>query len=101
MIDQQSILYKLQLLERIKAELITHVGQFFTALAVHQEQRMKESLAAIILTCYILGRRLGIDFLQLDETVFMLTGNTIKQDTTAEKVFGDYSEYLRYLRQKR
>lgn len=101
MISQESILHKLQLLESMKAELILRVGQVFAALAVNSESKIKEALASVILTCYILGRRLGIDFPQMDETVFTLTGNTIKQGVEAEKIFGDYSEYLRYLRQKR
>lgn len=101
MISQEFIVRKLQLLEKVKAQLILAVGQVFNAMALKSEIGVKEALAAVIINCYILARRLGIDFSQLDETVITITGNNIKNKSEIEKAFGDYSEYLRYLRQKR
>jgi NTP pyrophosphatase (non-canonical NTP hydrolase) len=97
---ESDILRKLRLLESLKAELVTNVGQLYQAIARNGGQSITEGLASVILSCYILARRLGIDFAALDETVSAKISQNIKREHEAEELFGDFSEYQRYLRKR-
>lgn len=98
---ESEILRKLRIIEGLKAELITNVGQLYQAMAKNSEQAIIEALAALVTGCYVLGKRLGVDFNVLDAAVMTKLGQGIKQEYEAEKWFGDMSELSRYLRQKR
>jgi 3-hydroxyisobutyrate dehydrogenase-like beta-hydroxyacid dehydrogenase len=91
----------MRLIEWLKAELITHVGQLYQAMAKNSEQAIKEGLAAVVISCFVLGRRLGINFADLDEAILTRLNQNIKRENDVEKWFGDFSEYQRHLRHKR
>lgn len=99
--NESEILRKMRLIEWLKAELITSVGQLYQAMAKNSEQAISEGLAAIVVACYILARRLGINFDSLDKAVVKKVEQNIKSEHEVEKWFGDFSEYQQYLRQKR
>lgn len=98
---ESEILRKMRLIEWLKAELLTHVSQLYQAMARNSESAIADGLAAIVIACYILGRRLGIDFGKLDENIAEKVQHNIEREHEVEKWFGDYSEYQRYLRHKR
>lgn len=97
---ESDILRKLRLIEGLKAELVTNVGQLYQAMAQNSEQAIKEGIAGIVVLCYVLARRLGIDFGALDEAVLTRADRYIKREHEAEQWFGDFSEYRRHLRHK-
>lgn len=99
--SESEILRKMRLIEWLKAELITHIGSLYQAMAKNSEQAISEGLADIVVACYILGKRLGIGFDSLDKAVLQKVEHEIKTEHEVEKWFGDYSEYQRQLRQKR
>lgn len=97
---ETEILRKLRIIEWLKAELIANVAEIYHAIARNSQQAIAEALAAAVISCFILGRRLGIDFAVLDEAIFTKLAKYIKQDQDVEKWYGDYSEYQRHLRRK-
>ena len=99
--NESDILRKMRLIEWLKAELITQVGLVYQAMAKNKERAISEGLAGIILACYILAKRLGINFDSLDQDVLKKVEQNIKSEHEVEKWFGDFSEYQNYLRQKR
>ncbi len=98
---ESEILRKLRLIEGLKADLISSMGELFQAMAKNSEQAIREGLAAVVMACYVLGRRLGVDFAALDEAVMAKVQQKIKQEPEIEQWFGDYSDYQRHLRQRR
>ncbi len=99
--NESDILRKMRLIEWLKAELITQVGSLYQAMAKNKEQAISEGLAAIIVACYILAKRLGIGFDSLDRDILKKVEQNIKSEHEVEKWFGDFSDYQNYLRQKR
>lgn len=97
---ESEILRKMRLIEWLKAELITHVGQLYQAMAKNSEHGISEGLATIVAACYILARRLGISFEALDKAILKKVEQNIKTEHEVEKWFGDFSEYQQHLRQK-
>lgn len=97
---ESNILRKLRLIEALKAELVTNVGQLYQAIAQNGGQAINDALASVIVSCYVLARRLGIDFAALEAAISAKINQNIKRDHEAEKLFGDFSEYQRYLRRR-
>jgi hypothetical protein len=99
--QESDILRRLRLIEGLKADLLTEVGKLYQAMIHNKREAIGEALAQLIISAFVLGRRLGIEYSQMDEIVNARLGHNIKQETEAERWFGDMSEYRRYLRQKR
>lgn len=102
MISHESeIVRKLRLIEWLKAELVGSVSRVFHAMTKSAELSIADALASVIVNCYVLGKRIGIDFSHLDEAINARIEQNIKQETEVEKWYGDMSELKRHLRQKR
>lgn len=97
---ESDLLRKLRLIENLKADVILNVGLLFQAVAKNTQQGISMSIAGVIVSCYILAKRLGIDFSEIDESIKGKIDQNIKQETDAEKWFGDYSQLKRHLRNK-
>ncbi|SEP40262.1 MazG-like family protein [Propionispora vibrioides] len=98
---ETEILRKMRFIEWLKAEIIANVGYLYQAMAKNSEQAIKEGLASLIILCYILARRLGISFGELDEIIMGKIGDNIRQEHEAERLFGDFTACQRYLQQRR
>lgn len=98
---ESDLLSKLKLMERLKAQLVTGTGQVFEALADYGEKSLLDALANLAITVYVLAKRLGIDFASLEADMITKLRQSGKRDSQIEKLFGDYSQLERYLKQKR
>ena len=102
MFSQESDIVKtMRLIEALKAELIINVGGLYKAFAGKDEHKIKEILGLVIVHCYVLGKRLGINFSDLDEAVKERAGFYGKGNDEVEVRFGDYSKLARHLEDKR
>jgi len=99
--SESEILRKMRLIEWLKADLITQMGNLYQVMAKNSEQATRESLAAIIVGCYVLAGRLGIRYDSLDQEVLKTVEKNIKNEHEVEKWFGDFSEMKRHLSTKR
>lgn len=100
-LNDSDLVKKLYLTEWQKASVASTMGELYQAIAKNNEYLMKEALAKHVISCYILGRRLGIEFSQLEEEIYAQVNKLRKQDSDIERLFGDYSEYERFIRNKR
>ncbi len=101
MSHDSDILRKLRFIEWLKAELASHLAALLHAIAKNSERAMAEALAALIVTSYVLGRRLGLDFNSIDREVADWLSRYASKKHEIDKWAGDYGELERYLRQKR
>lgn len=101
MISHESeIVRKLRLIEWLKAELVGGVSRVFHAMTKSTEHPVADALASVIVNCYVLGKRIGIDFSHMDEAINARIEQNIKQEIEVEKWYGDMSELKRHIRQK-
>lgn len=84
-------------IEWLKAELVSGVAVFFRGLVKNTEETIIDGLANIVITCFILGNRLGISFSRLDIKIENKIKANIEQDHEIEQWYGDFSALLRYL----
>ena len=94
----------IRLIERLKSQMLNSVAEVFTMLASGakaSQEALAGCLGKIIVACYLLGRRLGIHYALIDQTIEdqirlgIIEGNDIEQN------YGDLSELQQHLRDSR
>ncbi|NLM36943.1 MAG: hypothetical protein GX202_02305 [Firmicutes bacterium] len=99
--QEVDIARKLHTIEWLKSELLEGVSLFFKALLGNNRQVIAKALAAIILTCYFLGRRLGIGLQQMDQAIEEQLRRHLAEEHQLEDWYGDLSACLNYLQGKK
>ena len=88
-IRESDMIRKIRLLEWLKAELAVSVGEVMRAVAGGVRVPMADALSRVVVSCYVLGRHLGVGFKELD---------AMAQE--AEDRYGDHRALRRYRRAK-
>lgn len=99
--QEVDIARKLHTIEWLKSELLEGVSLFFKALLGNNRQVITKALATIILTCYFLGRRLGIGLQQVDQAIEEQLRHHLAEEHQLEDWYGDLSACLNYLQGKK
>lgn len=99
--QESDIVKTMRLIEGLKAELIINVGDLHKVLAENSGKKVREMLAIVVVNCYVLGKRLGINFAELDEAVKDKADLCGKSNNELETRFGDFSKLSRHLENKR
>lgn len=87
----------IRVVEWLKADLLTSFSALFKGMLRGSEERLLDALSGIILTCYVLGRRIGFSFSRIDTTVEAKLRQGIEEGHEVEKWHGDLSMLLTYL----
>lgn len=88
-------------IEWLKAELVSATGDLLRGLVRGAEDGILDALAGIIITTFILAKRLGIGFSTLDLKIENKIKANIEQSHEIEQWFGDFSALLRYFEESR
>lgn len=99
--QEVDIARKLHTIEWLKSELLEGVSLFFKALIGNNSQAITKTLAAIIVTCYFLGRRLGIGLHQVDQEIEEQLRHHLSGGHQLEEWYGDISACLNYVEGKK
>ena len=95
--NEPEIAKNIRVVEWLKADLITSLSALFKSMLRGSEERLLDALSGIIVTCYVLGRRLGLTFASIDTAVESKLRQGIKESHEVEKWFGDLTLFLTYL----
>ncbi|HHW14773.1 MAG TPA: hypothetical protein GXX28_07550 [Firmicutes bacterium] len=87
-------------IEWLKAELVGGVSALFKALLKNSEETILDSLANVVVACYLLGKRLGVSFSRLDAKIENKVAANITKRHEIEQWYGDFSSFLRYLEER-
>ena len=85
-------------IEWLEAELVHETGSLLHALVKNSEEAALENLAAVVISAYLLARRLGYGFHKLDTSVIARLQASLEQDHELEQWYGDISEFLQHVR---
>lgn len=91
----------LKTIEWLKAEMTGGIASLFRAMVNGNSDRMLDSLAALVINSYLLGKRLGFQDEQIDQAVQVKLTDNINKDHEIEKWYGDLSDLLKHLTTKR
>lgn len=99
--NQLDITRNIKIIEWLKSELLTDVANLFKALVNGVRDEVSESLADtlgnIILICYLLGRRLGINYRKIETKIENKIKLGLVENHDVEKYYGDLSELAKHL----
>ncbi len=87
-------------IEWLKSEILTSIASLYEILATGEEntkEDMEDLLSNIILLSYLLGRRLGLDYEDINLNLKNKIKLNIVQDHQIEKWYGDLSQLLELL----
>ena len=59
----------LKIIESLKADLVIELGQLYQGMNNNEDESILDSMSGLMIRCYILSRRLGIPFAQLDSAI--------------------------------
>lgn len=100
--DQEvDIARNVRTIEWLKTEILDGVALLFRAMIKNSEEMIIDSLATIVLSCYFLGKRLGVSFRQLDSKIEDKLRSYTGTEHQLEKWYGDISGLLHYFENKR
>lgn len=87
----------LRTIEWLKTELLDGVALLFKSLLKTSSDAISDILASIIMISYILGKRLGLNFLTIDAKIKSKLKTQIREEHELEEWYGDLSDLLNYL----
>ncbi len=87
-------------IEWLKTELINGVAMVFRSLMRDSEEAVADALANVVMTCYLLARRVGIGFAALEIKVQGKVKANVQRGHEIEKWYGDFSALERYFEEQ-
>ena len=91
----------IKVIEWLKTELVGTVSALFRAMLKNSQDAIEDALASMVVTIYVLARRLGVNFSQLDVRVESKVRNGIKEKHEIEDWYGDLTALLKYISDKK
>ncbi|MCF8011448.1 MAG: MazG-like family protein [Clostridiales bacterium] len=94
---EPGIARNIKVVEWLKADFLASVSSLFKSMLHGSEEKLVDALASMVLTCYVLGRRLGITFSRLDLRVEAKLRQGIEENHEVEEWYNDLSSLLNYM----
>lgn len=98
---ENGIAKNIKIVEWLKADMLTSLSALFKAMLRGSEELILDALASLVVTCYVLSRRLGLSFSRLDLKIEAKLRQGIDENHEVEKWYGDISHLLNYLNDKK
>ena len=95
-----NIIKNVRTIEWIKAEIVSGIGALFKAMVKNNAEMILDSLAALIMGCYFLGKRLSIPFYKLDAKIAERLESSQLQEHEIEEWYGDVTNLEHYFKER-
>ncbi len=100
-ISRADIARNLKTIEWLKTELVASISSLFKGMLKTSDETCADSLANIVVGCYLLGKRLGLPYATLDAKVKEKIKANIDQNHEIEMWYGDFSALKRHLSERK
>jgi len=91
----------IRVIEWLKADMLTSLSALFKSMIKGSESVLLDALASLVISCYVLSRRLGINFTRLDLKIEAKLRESIENGHEVEKHYGDLSRLLSYFTEEK
>lgn len=89
-----------KVIEWLKTEVVDHVSRLFKALWEGSTAKVGDSLASLMMSSYILGRRLGMSYRDLDDLLIEKLKKHKQEGHQLEEWYQDLSTLEEHLRKR-
>lgn len=86
-----------KMMEWLKTVMMEQMAQLYRGLWEGRQAKVVDSLASIIVSSYLLARRLGVSYRELDEAVLEKIKLHKRENHQLEEWYGDLSSLERHL----
>lgn len=87
----------IRVIEWLKAEMVGSVASLLRSMVKGGEDAIADCLAGILMTAYILGKRVGVAYTKVDQRLKEKVSAGIRDGHEIEEWYGDLTSLLRYL----
>lgn len=94
---QMDVAKSIRVIDWLKAEMVGSVALLLRSMVNGGEHVIADCLAGIIMTAYILGKRVGIPYTKVDQRLKEKVAAGIREGHEIEEWYGDLSSLQRYL----
>jgi hypothetical protein len=98
--NEMDLAKRAKVIEWLKTEVIEQMSRLFKGIWEGKTQKVTDSLASLIVSSYILGRRLGVHYSSLDEAVLAKLDKAKKEGHQLEDWYGDISSLENHMRKR-
>lgn len=88
-------------IEWLKTEIVVNAGQVCRALHAAKDDLVLQALGSIMLSCYLMGRRLGVSFSRLESEVQKQAEHAQINNHELEQWYNDLSNLAEHLEVRR
>jgi len=93
---EQDIAKNIKTIDWLKAEMLVTLGNIYRSMAKGNEDPRVSDFANLVIETYLLGRRLGINYVDLDDVLEENLKENIKNNHQIEQWYGDFSSLLNH-----
>lgn len=97
---EMDVAKRAKVIEWLKTEVVDHVSRLLKALWEGSTMRITDSLASLIVSSYILGRRLGITYRDLDDHILEKLHKHRQEGHQLEDWYQDISALEEHMRKR-
>lgn len=95
------IVRKIEALDCLKADLASFQAELYQALLKSDSEDFLAAGAKLIITCFLLTKRLGLNFGHLEQEIYENTAMLLTEKNKVEEWYGDLQALLDYWDLKR
>jgi hypothetical protein len=89
-----------KIIDWLKTEMLGQVANLFKGIYHANQHIIIDSLSSLVASVYVLARRMGFSFRELDQTVVQKLKEHIKDGHQLEEWYGDLSKLEEYLNKR-
>lgn len=102
--DDFDIMGNMTLIENYKTYLLSELADLYVSMSKENKIDMddiNDEISSIIILSYLLSKRLGLDYGEIDERIVRKLKAGLIEGNNAEKEFQDYSKLVNYIKNGR
>jgi hypothetical protein len=90
----------IKIVDWLKTEILDQIAALFRAIYSANQHLMIDSLSSLVISVYVLARRMGFSFSELDQSVSQKLREHARDGHQLEKWYGDLSKLDEYLNKR-
>ncbi|PTX62429.1 MazG-like nucleotide pyrophosphohydrolase family protein [Melghirimyces profundicolus] len=90
----------MKVIEWLKTEILDQIANLYKGLHNSNQSLIADSLASLVVATYVLARRVGISFREVDQAVTRKLREAAKERHQLEDWYGDLSQLEEYINKR-
>src|SRR5699024_4786156 len=90
----------MKVIEWLKTEILDQIANLYKGLQTANQSLIADSLASLVVPTYVLARRVGLSFRDVDEAVPRKPGEAAQERHQLEDWYGDLSQLEEYINKR-